>query len=502
MHPALELLEIRDAICASFNPEGNMEDRKSLARLARTSSCFEAPALDELWREQTSFEPLVRCFPANLFSLEGTQPKIVRAHRPVVQSDWIRPLRYTHRVHKFRMESDLIVTGFLETVALSMPGANLFPRIKTFKLHRPRLLSLPDLALIQMLFLASASELRVLFLDLQALPPAGLSILAGLGTRKFPMLKVLSLRTSTLDDAGIRAVSDFVRTLPATTLVVQVFSFDWDASTYLSELPRIRRLLLDVLPIHNARSLPREHTLNSSVDEPRFPALTHLTIRKATSEALARFLSCFIQHSPLKNAEITLDDLTTEHLHRVSRSLAEHCDPNTLGALTLRMPYDANVEAGGNMGAPLIDALRPLFCFSALRAVSVRTGNAFLLRDDDVAELTRAWTNLSVLRLKSIVNPSVCGPSLESLLHIARNCRVLSCLEMDVLVDASQTPAALSGYTGLNTQDTTPQRNLTRVHIWLASPAGVVEEGDWTCRERLSRVAKILFPRAELLLIS
>lgn len=61
MHQALRISELMDQI--SWHT-----DRSSLPSLALTCHAFEGPALDALWRDLPSIEPLVNCIPGELVS--------------------------------------------------------------------------------------------------------------------------------------------------------------------------------------------------------------------------------------------------------------------------------------------------------------------------------------------------------------------------------------------------------------------------------------------------
>ena len=68
MHHCLEVQELIALICALV-PDGDIPtttDHRTLVTLARTCRKFKNPALDVLWRTQTSLAPIV-----NLFLAEG-----------------------------------------------------------------------------------------------------------------------------------------------------------------------------------------------------------------------------------------------------------------------------------------------------------------------------------------------------------------------------------------------------------------------------------------------
>jgi hypothetical protein len=61
MHPALQISEVIYTISSCAH-------QGSLPGLASTCRAFERPALDALWRDLQSVEPLVICLPSDLFS--------------------------------------------------------------------------------------------------------------------------------------------------------------------------------------------------------------------------------------------------------------------------------------------------------------------------------------------------------------------------------------------------------------------------------------------------
>ncbi|KAG1816156.1 uncharacterized protein BJ212DRAFT_1272018 [Suillus subaureus] len=63
MHPALQILEVIDIISSHT-------EHRSLPALASTCRAFESPALNVLWRDLQSVEPLVKCLPSDLFGID------------------------------------------------------------------------------------------------------------------------------------------------------------------------------------------------------------------------------------------------------------------------------------------------------------------------------------------------------------------------------------------------------------------------------------------------
>ncbi|KAF8841130.1 hypothetical protein BDN67DRAFT_967624 [Paxillus ammoniavirescens] len=78
--------------------------RPDLARLARTCRSFSEPALDVLWRDQSSLLPLVMCFPQRILDLSditynrGAFTTSVKFRTAPSAQDWERPLVYAKRI--------------------------------------------------------------------------------------------------------------------------------------------------------------------------------------------------------------------------------------------------------------------------------------------------------------------------------------------------------------------------------------------------------------------
>nr|GAT58397.1 predicted protein [Mycena chlorophos] len=99
MHPALSIPEIVHEIALAANARYN--NRKTLLALATTCQAFLDPALNELWCDLGSFRRWVQCFPEGLFVYEKDltgNGQDFTIKRPILASDWERPLSYANRV--------------------------------------------------------------------------------------------------------------------------------------------------------------------------------------------------------------------------------------------------------------------------------------------------------------------------------------------------------------------------------------------------------------------
>ncbi|KAJ7772831.1 hypothetical protein DFH07DRAFT_733536, partial [Mycena maculata] len=121
-----------------------------LAALARTCTSFHEIALDELWRHQDTIMNLIRCMPADLWTSTTDIPaqyamfasdlldSAQRLTRPIVASDWHRPLKYSHRVKSlscgYYWDPDLI--HVFQALRLCIP-AYLLPNLHGLSWYYP-----------------------------------------------------------------------------------------------------------------------------------------------------------------------------------------------------------------------------------------------------------------------------------------------------------------------------------------------------------------------------
>ncbi|KAJ7166951.1 hypothetical protein C8R46DRAFT_996634, partial [Mycena filopes] len=167
MHPALQIAEVVELICAEVVPPDDqfcVHASQTLARLARTSSIFLDAALGILWRHQGSLVNLIRVMPDDLWTIDehGAQRLEISVNRPIVHSDWDRFLFYSRRVKIFTtipIESyRLRVLVFhqaevYDILTRSFPEQYLFPHLQKLDwaltaencLHHVRFLLAPSL---------------------------------------------------------------------------------------------------------------------------------------------------------------------------------------------------------------------------------------------------------------------------------------------------------------------------------------------------------------------
>ncbi|KAG6907082.1 hypothetical protein DXG01_010654 [Tephrocybe rancida] len=130
LHSSLTVPEVLDTIFEALfneilNPDedewdSDHEARASLVALALTCRAFQEPALNQLWKGQLVFTPLIRCMPEDVWMHEyewegesGSDPdgtkKSLRFRRQPREADWERFDYYSRKVRQmgFRREYDL-----------------------------------------------------------------------------------------------------------------------------------------------------------------------------------------------------------------------------------------------------------------------------------------------------------------------------------------------------------------------------------------------------------
>ena len=113
-HRALYINEVLKHIC-------HVADNSTLATVARTCKVFQEPALEALWCHLPDFTPLVRCFPSEIWTVEGyelvchtinyenmySHPHITlqKFARPPFPHEWPLFLKYSKLVRSLGFDS-------------------------------------------------------------------------------------------------------------------------------------------------------------------------------------------------------------------------------------------------------------------------------------------------------------------------------------------------------------------------------------------------------------
>ncbi|KAJ7084560.1 hypothetical protein B0H15DRAFT_783708, partial [Mycena belliarum] len=135
-----EILEIAFSHLAPSNLPQSSHSRSDLAALARTCKTFCGPALDVLWRSQTSLTPILSCFPEDLWDREDDPGQITNyqtikqaLRRPVAPGDWDRPSFYLSRIRSltiFSFPPSVFAPGIFGILRLTCPNSSFFPNLR------------------------------------------------------------------------------------------------------------------------------------------------------------------------------------------------------------------------------------------------------------------------------------------------------------------------------------------------------------------------------------
>ncbi|KAH7924042.1 hypothetical protein BV22DRAFT_541174 [Leucogyrophana mollusca] len=124
------------------NLPGLRQARADLASLARTCRTFRDPALDVLWSFLTSFHPLIRCLPQDLWVKDDGGSLVFT--RPLSSSDWVIFQQYAQRVRIFGRYQDPFLFEYigydvLRTLSRFLPDGGCFlPNLRQLNWSQPQ----------------------------------------------------------------------------------------------------------------------------------------------------------------------------------------------------------------------------------------------------------------------------------------------------------------------------------------------------------------------------
>ncbi|KAJ7075311.1 hypothetical protein B0H15DRAFT_659498 [Mycena belliarum] len=266
MHRCLKIVELVDMICFHLLPRR----KRSLAALARTCKAFHEQALDHLWHDQETLCNVLRCMPGVFDTYHAPSPiagpnHCMRLLRPIVASDWLRPLDHARRVKHLKIDShpgaplDPSLSEILPVLSQCLPSHSLFPNLRTLRWN-------PGSSEFIYMPMVVNPSLTTLFFECEP-TSTNLSILSTL-PRSFTTLRNLSIGVVFDSDPTRSAVSSFVQAIGN----VQSLSL---AIPDLAAFQHIGRLL-SLVTLHVTSFALIPSTLH--VPAPNFAALKKLSL--------------------------------------------------------------------------------------------------------------------------------------------------------------------------------------------------------------------------------
>ncbi|KAJ7495615.1 hypothetical protein FB451DRAFT_367685 [Mycena latifolia] len=429
MHRALGILDLVHLLCSElggdlhqygFGPDAS----RNLAALSRTCKTFQDPALDVLWQHQkNAMANILMCMPDDLWLMGPDGKKVLDLARPIVTTDWDRPLLYMCRVKKFTFDDKVMPSlQLFESLSLSFPGDHFFPNLRVLGWYSQ--LAAANLPMIRLFLSPTITRINLTLTHFHHL-----SLLPTLSV-KCRDIKEANMTCSTTDDLklhGLRPMSLFVRGLE-TLESLSTYELDQAAFMHLARLPNFKSL-------HIGQREGFSPSWKAS-DEGIFSSLRDLQLRSATPESVGLFLWPF-HNSPLTSLEIWINpsEVPTPNFYSSIAEGLSASSRTTLRKLTVRDP-------SGEMPPIISDDMIPsFFAFPHLTSLRLESRNGFDLDDDTLSRMAVSWPRMESLELavKSHTHAFIPRATLRSLHTFGQYCPHLR--DLEIQFDASDVPS-------------------------------------------------------------
>ncbi|EKM58926.1 uncharacterized protein PHACADRAFT_113023 [Phanerochaete carnosa HHB-10118-sp] len=398
--------------------------KSSLAALACTSKVLCDAALDGLWREMDSLDPLYRCLPSGVWM--DFREQLVLAGAPVQPNDWLRFISYANRICRLSLnESAQLRLDFLKVIKYHLPrGVAVFQRLKNLRLVRN----------------SADSEF---FLGLSILLHPGLQAVDLSATLTDCVVATLSYMQTRCPDIQELSITKAIGVMPMIDYFAQLRILVYDSPQdvvdlhlifSLAHLPHLRALKI------TARFAPDPLGTSSSTRKPHdqaFPALEELSLDHATSLQAVSHLLRLITSPTLRLFSLAygLPDRKPAggDLRDLSTGLSRHQKLGSLSLRSLQVPDDAVQikDLGG---------LTELKCLTDVHLTDILSHKS--MSAAGIAVLTHSWSRLCTLHI--ICKPwhddraaaKVSVPNISVLSRLAANCPCLQ--ELRVAIEATR----------------------------------------------------------------
>ncbi|KAJ7628131.1 hypothetical protein DFH06DRAFT_1226274 [Mycena polygramma] len=423
MHRALKIPEVLKSICAHIYPhrhdEPSEDASRDLARLARTCTVLSELALDALWDFQDTIMHILDCMPPGIWRKDGS------LRRPILQSDWQRPLRYMRRVRCLSYSDGLFPASrnlpiILETLRLSLPTNHVFPHLLSLRWTLSMSSSLPLVAL----FLAPGIKTLVLgtFKSI-----SDLNVLAAL-TVKCPLLTSVQLiQAEMLEIDQCQAIASFVGGLKESIQSLNLRHLAHTALPHLAHLPR-----LEILALGSPQMNQTDFGFPRTLILPRFAALRQLILTVAPTQSVLTFIRA-LSTAPLESFTVDIDPPPdTSSTMQIYVALKKHLPSPVLQSLRITSPRISARAFPVEPPAITIDTVRYLFHFHNMTSLALWPPTGIDVDDNAMLLLARALPHLERLSLSARAKAHPLRATLHSLVYLAENCPQLEHLEMGV----------------------------------------------------------------------
>ncbi|KAF7296928.1 hypothetical protein MIND_00924600 [Mycena indigotica] len=393
MHQSLEIPEIVRLIIAQF--AAGAKHASNLRSLGLACRAFLEPVLDEMWHTQINLTGFLRTFPADAMRVEYSQTASewdVQILRPLVPTDWERPLFYAHRVRSYRAFEDhrrnfAEVLGILST---SLPDAHsglLFPRLDSLVWSH----SNASTCFYITLFLAPTLRM------LNMASPLLVSLLPRLPGR-LPHIEIVTINLGLVKEATYGPpMSLFIQNLTS-IVVLNIPVAAWQDLIHLSGLRRLMALAIGQL----VGPTPQEIEARAPWRSDAFSTLRSLTFTSAPIKAVSAFFEA-ISSVELEKLDIGLNCLaSTAAIGSLYLLIASRCSPATLTTFCQRTKLlDGREIDDAEIPQKRINvaALRELRVLRGLKKLAISSPAGFDLNDAGMTDIAHAFPQLEELVL-------------------------------------------------------------------------------------------------------
>ncbi|KAF6748336.1 hypothetical protein DFP72DRAFT_574270 [Ephemerocybe angulata] len=400
-------------------------DDPTLLSVALTSKDFLEPALDTLWRDLTSFKPLLSCLPDvnDLWITEEFAPpietedliEVLYPRRAITQKDIGRYLTfYAARIRRFRpymycgINLSVEALQALQLASGGKPGV-LSPLLREFSWPSPDVVSTllgedakRQLSPCMSLFLGDS----LTTIDFEV--PPDLPLHAGSldqALSRHPRLKRISIGDTSESGMDRIFIESCITSSPLEYL--ERISLPFVTAPMIQHLalrPQLKNLEIVGKSTTDIPSLPT--ITGSATINGFFPNLRSITISRTSLSTLQDLLRCIPSANTITDVICgPTGNLATSDIQGVIKAISARFNPSTLTNLEFSLDPKRVVSAvveeplEGNTSSDV--DISPLFGFSELRNLNLRLKDTICLTPTEIAAIPVAFPKIRILTLGS-----------------------------------------------------------------------------------------------------